>query len=180
MNKIGADAVAYVPTAVSPFKTEQISTPSEQRVAMLRLALANDQRAVVITTEVDRHDVEPSYTVDTLEAMHRELGDAVGLRFFMGGDQLRVFDQWRSYRQVIELAEPLVVVRPPYTSEMLLASLPRSFDAQVWAQRLIELPQINVSSSKVRARVAAGKPITGMVVPPVEEYIHQHGLYRGS
>ena len=181
MRSIGADAVAYVPAAISPLKLDQAPTPARHRLAMLRLALADVAHAVVLSEELDRHrDDCPSYTVDTLERLRRGLDKDVTLRLLIGADQLRVFDQWRSHGRIVRLAEPLVMIRPPDTRESLLTSLPTNFDADVWARRLIDLPLIDISSSDLRDRVANGQSITGLVAPDVEEYISRHSLYRQS
>jgi nicotinate-nucleotide adenylyltransferase len=184
MKAVGADAVAYIPAAQAPHKRDRQQTPGEQRLAMLRLALADVPEAVILTDELDRATpgnsatTSPSYTVDTLEAVHKRLGPQVELRLLIGADQLRIFDTWRSYHRIIELAEPVVLVRPPDSRAALLAALPAGFVAQEWAPRIVDLPPMDISSSDIRRRVAQGLPITGLVAPAVERYIREKGLYR--
>jgi nicotinate-nucleotide adenylyltransferase len=100
------------------------------------------------------------------------------MRLLIGADQLRVFDTWKSWARILELAEPLVLVRAPQSRAALLAALPRGFHAGPWAGRIIDLPQIDISSSLIRAQAARGLPIAGMVHPAVADYIRRHGLYR--
>jgi nicotinate-nucleotide adenylyltransferase len=178
MEAVGADAVAYVPAGVSPFKVAGRTTPADDRLAMLRLAVNHTGWACVLTDEIDRtSDDGPSFTVDTLEALRQRLGLHVTLRLLIGGDQLRAFDLWREHQRIVELAEPTVMVRPPDDEAALLAALPRGFDEQAWSRRLIDLPRLDVSSTMIRQRVADGRRITGLVPPDVECYIHEHRLY---
>lgn len=177
---LDADAVAYVPAAVSPFKTDQPPTPAVHRLAMLRLALRDQPHAAIVTDELDRAagGHEPSYTVDTLERLRQRLGEQVTLRLLIGADQLRAFDRWKNWRRIVELAEPAVMVRPPETRDSILRDLPAGFDRDTWARRVVELPLVDVSSSDVRRRVREGQPLGDRVSPAVAEYICEHGLYR--
>lgn len=122
MQAVGADLIAYIPAASQPLKQGNAVTPAEHRVAMLRLALrdADPDRAatVVLLDEIERAAEQPdrpSYMVDTLEALRAKLsvaGDAgPTLRLLIGEDNLRVFDRWRQPERIIELAEPLVLLR---------------------------------------------------------------------
>jgi nicotinate-nucleotide adenylyltransferase len=176
----GADAVAYIPAAKAPHKLDKVQTAPVHRLAMLRLALENVAHAELLTDELDRGATgEPSYTVKTLTALRDRLGPDVKLRLLIGADQVRIFDQWREPQRVIELAEPLVMVRPPDTRESLLASLADDNARAKWAPRLVDVPAMDISSTGIRERVARGESITGMVHPDVEAYISEHGLYRG-
>jgi len=195
MNVIGADAVAYIPAGNQPFKRHTRQTPARHRLAMLRLALQDVPNATILTDEITRATQSPSenaprktnspidpptYTVDTLEALRKQLGPDVELRLLVGGDQLKVFDAWHQPERIIELAQPLVMVRPPDTHDSLLGALPKGYDPRRWAGRLIDLPPIDISSTQIRSLVAQGKPIDPWVTKPVEDYIHRHGLYRGE
>jgi nicotinate-nucleotide adenylyltransferase len=176
---VGADLVVYVPAAKAPHKLDKVQTDPIHRLAMLRLALQDIQHAALLTDELDRAaDGRPSYTVDTLETIRNRLGADTLLRLLIGADQVRIFDKWREPKRVVELAEPLVMVRPPDTRDSLLASL-RDEQARVeWAPRLVDVPEVDISSTDIRERVAQGKTVAGQVSPAVETYIREHGLYK--
>ncbi len=176
--KAGADAVAYLPAAQSPLKARRPATSPDHRLAMLRLALAARDDAIVLTDEIERGGDGPSYTVDTLERLRSRYGSGLTMRLLIGGDQLRIFDQWRCWQRIVELAEPLVMVRPPQTRDQLLGQIPAAFDRPSWAARIVELPAMNVSSTDIRRRVAQGEPIDTLVPPAVAAYIAEHRLYR--
>jgi len=177
---IGADLVAYVPAAKAPHKLDKVQTDPAHRLAMLRLALRGVEHAAIVTDELDRAaDGRPSYTVDTLEALQSRLRPGARMRFLVGADQVRIFDKWREPDRVIQLAEPLVMVRPPDTKDSLLASLSDDSARAQWAPRLVDVPAVDISSTHIREGVARGESIKGMVHPEVARYIREHGLYRG-
>lgn len=178
MEAVGADAVAYLPAAQTPLKAPLSGTSGRHRLAMLKLALESQPRAQVLTDEIDRGDEGPNYTIDTLVRLRYRLDPDTALRLLIGADQLRQFDRWRDWRRVIELAEPLVMVRPPDLRQSLLAGLPRDFDRDTWSKRLIDLPLMDISSRDIRGRVARGDPIDKLVPPKVARYIEAHTLYQ--
>jgi nicotinate-nucleotide adenylyltransferase len=178
MQAIDAVAVIYVPAARSPLKNSP-PTPARHRLAMLRLALEGQAWASICTLELDRAEAgAPSYTVDTLRELRQTLGDNAPLRLLMGADQVREFHRWNASRKIVELAEPLVMLRPPQTRRSLLAALRSEGDRQQWSARLLDLPQVDISASDIRRRLAHGQPITDLVPPAVAAYIAAHHLYR--
>ncbi len=176
--RIAADAVAYVPAAQSPLKLGRPPTPPRHRLAMLRLALGDQACATILTDELDRAaDGRPSYTVDTLRGLRARLAPEATLRLLIGADQYRLFARWREAEEIVRLAEPLVMVRPPETREQLLRDPPAVGSAEDWARRFVETPRLEVSATEVRERVAAGLPIERLVPAAVAAYIARHGLY---
>lgn len=181
MKAVGADAVAYVPSGWQPLKPPEDQTSAHHRLAMLRIALRDVPQAVVLTDELDHlrqtENAGPTYSVDTLQRLWEKLGPATQMYFLIGGDCLGQWHLWRKTERIIELAEPLVMVRPPETPESLLESLPPEIDRHYWKDRLLDLPNMDISSTEIRRRLAQGIAITDLVPPGVEQYIHQHGLY---
>ncbi len=174
---IGADVVIYVPAAISPLKRDRTLTEPRHRLAMLSLALRDAPHTAIITDEIDRADGEPSYTIDTITTL-RSRYPQMQLRLLIGADQLAQFDRWRDPQRIVELAEPLVMVRPPATHESVLDLLPAGYDRATWRNRLIDLPLMDVSATEVRRRLAAGEPVDDLIAPAVAQYIDEHGLYR--
>lgn len=174
-----ARKVLYVPAAVSPFKVGRPPTGAAHRLAMLRLALADEPACAIVIDELERaRDDRPSYTVDTLETLAARVGPDVRLRLLFGADQLREFHRWHRWRRIVALAEPLVMLRPPDTRAALLAALAPELADQAWASRLVDVPPMAISATDVRRRVARGQAIDHLVVPAVGAYIEHHGLYR--
>jgi len=180
MAKVGAQAVVYIPAGRPPHKTGVPLTDAAHRLAMLRLALEHEPWARIWTDEIDRaaKTGQPTYTVDTLERLRKCVGPAMQMRLLIGADQLRLFDTWRDHDRITELAEPLVMIRPPDSRDSLLENLPPGLDRATWSARLIDLPTMDVSATQIRHRVAAGEPIDDVVHPAVAAYIARHRLYQ--
>lgn len=178
--RIGADGVLYIPAGRPPHKPADDRTPGEHRLAMLALALDDAADTAIDPRELERQG--PSYTVNTLEQLRRELGDAVEMRLLIGADMARIFDKWYAWKRVATLAEPLVMLRPPDRAENLVAWITDDpAEQEVWRGRLVEVSQIDVSSSMLRRRIAEvgldDDVVQQMLAEPVRRYIAEHGLY---
>ncbi len=182
LRAIQAQVVAYVPVAHQPLKPEGPIASVEHRLEMLRLALADVPHAVIWMDELDRardnSSYGPSYTVDTIERMRQQVGEQPEIRLLIGADQVHQFDKWHAWQRLIEMAEPVIMLRPPETQASLLASLPAQLDKVQWQRYLIDVPTVSTSSTQIRQRCAQKKSITGLVSSAVEKYIGDHGLYQ--
>lgn len=141
-----------------------------------RLRLAEAAFAELSETEVSRHELDrdgPSYTVDTARWAAERYGDPI---FLVGADEFADFPSWREPDTILELARIAVASRPgtePARLDDVRARLARP-------DRILELAfePVPVSSRDVRARVARGEPVDGLVPPPVARLIAELGLYR--
>lgn len=174
---IGGAELLYVPAAMSPLKTHTPPTDAAHRLAMVELVAAGIDDASVSRIELDRPG--PSYMVDTLEQLRSELGADVELRLLIGADQALQFRRWRRWERIIELAPPLVMLRPPWDRVAWSAALQEAGETDVarWLGWAVDLPMIDVSASELRRRLAAGEPVGDMIDPSVQAYIRRHGLY---
>ncbi len=168
---IGASRLLYVPAAISPHKTDTPPTSATHRIAMLRLALAEVDGAEIDTRELDRGGV--SRTIDTLESLRGEIDASIPLRLLIGTDQVRAFDRWYRWEDILRIAEPIVMVRGDDDASEVLAGIGSA--AAQWNGRLLSLPRMDQSST--RARGTSGC-MRDDVPPPVADYIETHGLYR--
>ena len=172
------DEVWFTPTAIQPLKHRGPHATDAQRVEMLQPRNRNRaQRAGssvdpelnwrVCTLEIDRGGF--SYTVDTLRQIHEELPEAE-LFFLIGADAVRDVPHWKEPAEIFRLATPLVVRRAGNPNRILPTSngcVPPNKQPQ-----LIEMPAIDVSSTEIRRRIAAGEPIE-QFVPPAVAAIHR-------
>lgn len=169
----------FVPAGQPPHKPEQRITPARHRLAMLERAIsANPHFSLSL---VDMQRAGPSYTVETLRLLRDEWGPRAELFFVIGGDSLQDLPTWRDPAGILEQATLVALVRPGYSDvsaerAQLVARLPGL------EQRLITLegPRMDISSTDLRQRVAAGRPIRYQTPDAVEEYIRQHDLYRAA
>ena len=139
---------------------------------------AEADNTIILTDELDRGST--SFTVDTLEQLRIQLNESATMRLLIGGDQLQLFDQWKNSERIIELAEPVVMVRPPQSRSSLLKSLPKGYNSAQWAMRLVDVPAMAISSTIVRQLVSQAQPIDELVAPAVKAYIREHALYQGK
>ena len=167
--QLNADAVVYIPAGRSPHKLDHEQSPAHHRVAMLRRALAGQRWARLWLGEIEQDNDGPSYTVDTLERLHDQLGDAVRLRLLIGADQIDKFDTWVRHERVVELAEPVVMIRPPHDR----AAIPDN-----WQSRLVEVPAMDISSTNIRERIRNQQPIDQLIPEAVADYIEATNLYQ--
>lgn len=176
--KLGADAVVYVPAGRAPHKLDRVQSEAHHRLKMLQLAIADLEDTLILTEELDRAvDGLPTFTIDTLMFLIDQLPHAK-LRLLIGADQLKIFESWKSPDRIIEIADPVVMVRPPETRKSLARSLDDELYQHHWAKRLVQVPEMQVSSSQIRHRVRRGHMITDLVASNVAHYIEQQGLYK--
>ncbi len=171
------DHVWLLPASRPPHKRRQELTAAEHRVAMLELAVAGREDMSVSTLETDRRGM--SYTVDTLRAARRAEPD-VELFFLMGADSLHDLPMWREASEVCSLAVPVVVRRPDVAEPdfAALADLVAPERLEEISQWQVEMPLVDLSSTDIRRRVAAGLSIRYRTPRAVEKYIETHRLYR--
>ena len=170
--QLGLSEVLFVPTGEAPHKRIADDPGRELRLTMTRLAVSDDSRFVTSTVEVERDG--PSYTHETLELLAEERGETE-LVFVMGADAAVGLESWRSPRRVVELAR-LAIARRAGIAEAEVGAVVRSLGA---ADRttMLEMPQFGVSSSAVRERAAAGRPLRYLVTEPVARFIEEKGIY---
>jgi nicotinate-nucleotide adenylyltransferase len=173
------DEVWFVPSATPPHKVGQPITRFEQRVEMLALAVAG--HPVFRINEIENETAGPNFTVLTLTELHRRHPDAE-FHLLIGSDSLADLPKWREPARILELAALLVMPRPGATRVSVeelrtRLSLPEGAPLRLgW----VEAPQIEVSSSDLRRRVAEGRSIRYFVPRAVECYIQEKKLYRES
>lgn len=167
------DQVIWVPAGRPPHKTGQIVSSDFDRLAMLKLALAESGSDKISTIELDRSG--PSYTADTLESLKAQL-DPVDLVFLMGEDSLRDLPTWRAPSRILRVARLAVAGRPGIETD--LDSIVEALPAISGRVEVVPITEMAISSSDIRERVAAGEAITGLAPPAVERYIADKHLYR--
>jgi len=159
----GLDAFYFVPCADSPHLHKSVRTEAAQRLEMIKLALVDHPSLHVNTCELVRGGV--SYTVDTINEFEECFPDAF-IRLFIGSDNYPTFSSWRRYKEILQKAHVTVIVRDDF-----IPALAEGFE-------FMPMPQVAVSSSEIRAAVAADRDISGLVPSSVAAYIRERGLYR--
>jgi nicotinate-nucleotide adenylyltransferase len=159
------DRIFFIPAAQSPFKPATTPAPATNRLQLLRLALAGFTQCEIDEQEVRRGGV--SYTIDTLRDYRRRFPEAE-LHYLIGADHVAELPKWRDAAALAGLAEFIVIPRP--------GESPKPFPPPFHGRTLSGFP-LGVSSSQIRERVKAGRPIELLVGPAVADAIRNNRLY---
>jgi len=183
------DNILFIPAASPPHKLDAPLAPFGDRVAMLRLALADQEGFAISEMECDRPG--PSYSIDTLRELRQQLGEGAQLFFCIGMDAFAEITSWKYHADLFRYADFVVVERSEAggvtLAEFIAAGLPsfQPHGAGEWAGangtgRILSLAMasVPVSSTLVRERALRGESLAGLVPEPVAGYIAAHGLYR--
>lgn len=171
--QLDLDRILLMPVASPPHKEALADPGAEVRLELCRRAVAGDERVEVSDLEIERGGA--SYTVDTLRALH-ERDPEHALTFVVGGDMAYSLPSWREPEAVLELARLAVAERDGLRREDIAHRLEplHSGDRVVF----FDMPRIDLSSSTVRERIAAGRPIRYLVPESVIDIIRARSLYR--
>jgi nicotinate-nucleotide adenylyltransferase len=177
----GFETITFLPAGTAPHKAAgPAAAPAEDRLEMVRRAIAGEDRFEVSDLEI--RGPQPSYTIQTLEALRERYGLGVELCWIVGADMLADLPTWHRADEVVDAARIITACRQPYTGQMdaILGRLSVRFTAEQMARLsagLAPTPQIDISSSDIRRRAGAGRPITYLTHDNVVAYICDHHLY---
>jgi nicotinate-nucleotide adenylyltransferase len=174
--RMNLERVLFVVAGVPPHKLDEEVTPVEHRLAIVSLAIASNPHFEISRVDVDRPG--PSYTVDTISILRKQWGQETEVYFIMGLDSLVELPTWHHPQRLIQLCRLLAVKRPGFETDM--AELEASVPGMSSRVEIIDMPEMDISSSDLQQRVRDGLPIKYQVPEEVERYIMEHGLYRRS
>jgi len=172
LDQLDLDRVVLMPVAVPPHKEAREDPGAAARLDLCRLAVAGDERFEVSSLEIDRGGA--SFTVDTLKELH-DVEPEHDLTFIVGGDMAQSLPAWREPEAILTLARLAVAEREGVRRE----DIARRLDPLHDGSRVVffDMPRIDISSTLVRDRVAAGAPVRYLVPDAVADHIGRHGLY---
>jgi nicotinate-nucleotide adenylyltransferase len=173
--KLGLSEVFFVPAGQPWLKQDPDITLAVHRVEMVRRAIADNLHFKLCTLEVERPG--PSYTVDTLTMLRKQLGSEASFFFILGRDTLAELPLWKEPEKLVQLCR--LVVAPRLGSKDLKhleTAIPGLLDQVIQ----LDMPVIGISSSGIRQRIAQGLPIHYLVPAEVEKYITEHKIYPTS
>lgn len=161
--QLNLECVLLVPTGV-PAHREPPAVSAGMRLRLAQAAAADERVLLASSVEVER--VGPSYMADTLEQLSRAAGDAE-LVLLLGADQYATLDEWHDPERIRGLATIAVAPRP-------------GVEITAGSAILIAMPEMDIASSEIRRRSAAGESIDGLVSPSVAALIAAEGLYQSG
>jgi nicotinate-nucleotide adenylyltransferase len=174
-SQLGLDHVVLMPVHTPPHKELDGDPGPAVRAELCRLAAADDDGLRVSTQEIDR--AGPSFTADTLRALVANHPNDT-LTFVVGGDMALSLPTWREPEAILALATLAVAAREGTGREDILARLD-GLAGVPGRLAFFDMPRLDVSSSEIRRRIGAGRPVRYLVPPGVAGYLDAHGLYRG-
>ena len=177
IEKLCADEMIFIPAKRSPHKPGSPSASAEDRLKMVSLAIENNPLFSISDCEIARD--EPSYTFDTVKHFCQQFGDETQICFLIGADTIADLPKWHRIKELMGLCRFCTMCRggmnlPDFDHLRGVFSDERI--AQLQAD-IVETPLIDISSTEIRARSAAGESIEAMVPHKVAGYIKQNGLY---
>jgi nicotinate-nucleotide adenylyltransferase len=178
LDHIGADELVFVPARRSPFKKQSPVASDDDRMEMIGLAISGLNGFAVSDCELKRP--EPSYTIDTVRHFRHEYGEASSLYLLIGADAIKELPRWYKINDLLKECTICLMLRPGYE----VPDVHRYDD--VFGREMTEKleknalmnPLVDISSTDIRKRSAAGEDISGMVPEKVCQYIRAKGLYR--
>lgn len=187
---LGLASVRFVPAGEPWLKAGRRITPAAHRLQMVALAIAGSPHFALCDWEIRRPG--PSYTVDTLERLRRELPANADLYFIVGSDVLPDFHRWHRPERILELCRLAVVGRPGRgdddkddddgDDDAGISALASRFPQAVASGAVVRTPGSTVacSASELRQALAEGRPVRRLIPDAVAAYIARQGLYRSD
>ncbi len=167
-HELNLDRVLMV-VANNPWQKADLKvTDAEIRLQMVELGIADVARLETSRIELDRGG--PTYTADTLEQLHKEMGDDNEFFLVVGSDAAAGLDTWKEPETIKALATTVVLERPGKGAG---GRPPAGWDYEV-----VTLPGLEVSGTRLRRRLSEGRPIDFLTPATVVQFIETHGLYR--
>jgi nicotinate-nucleotide adenylyltransferase len=194
--RLQLDRVLFIPTGDPPHKQSGSLAPTQARLDMVELAIAETPYFEVSAIEINR--VGTSYSIDTVREIQAQYGSSWKLFFIIGLDAFLEFSTWRAPEQLLRLCHFVVVPRPGQSFQSL-STMPLLSNLNAQALRQLDLgasdqvdipvpdsfgltclplPPCLISASEIRKRVQCGLPLANMLPASVESYILQHRLYQ--
>ena len=190
LNQLRLDRILFIPAARPPHKPQAAITPFSQRSAMLEQALADYPQFELCSIEENRPG--PSYSIDTIRQLARQSSKAEAFFFIVGLDAFVEINTWKEWRKLPKLASLVIINRYSPRSVDSAAIIPRLFSGYkekkkgTWSAEkgnniyFLAMNPLPVSSTEIREKVRAGKPISRLTPDRVAKYIRTYGFYQDS
>ena len=178
--------VRMMPSATPPHRGCPAASP-ERRAAMLELAVAGEPLLGCDRRELGRDG--PSYAVDSLIELRRELGQSRSICLIMGCDAVLEINRWHRWDEILDLAHVVVIARPGWQfpeegaaarwlKENTVEDATSLSASRAGSVRVVELRPLPISATEIREIRHAGRSARFLLPEPVLDYIVEHNLYE--
>ncbi len=178
VERIGAEKIIFVPAKRSPLKDSLPKAGDDDRLEMIALAIAENKKFEVSDYELKK--AEPSYTLETVRGFQAEFGGDTSVCWLAGADCIKELPLWYGIEELIDECDLCLMHRagcevPDFAKFEAFCGRRR---IEKLRKNVIQTPLIDISSTEIRERLAAGLDVADMLHPRVAEYIRRHNLYR--
>lgn len=185
--QVGLEKVILLPNHVPPHRPQPEATAS-QRLEMVKLATQDNPLFAIDTRELEKNS--PSYTIETLTELRREMGPEKPLAFIIGQDSLLSIHSWHGWEQILNNCHLLVCARPGYATQFSDPKMQnwllehQTTDATILNQVangyifIGDTPLMNISATDIRKKLSSGDTCRDLIPEAVLQYIHQQHLYQ--
>lgn len=163
--QLGLKRVDLMPDNRPPHVDKKEAIDASDRLAMVNLAVADDPLLGVEPCEINRGGI--SYSVDTIKYLQQK-NPQVDYYFIIGGDMVEYLPKWHKIDELVKLVQFVAVARPNYRV------------ASPYPLMWVDSPQLEISSTVIRQKIATGRSIKYFVPDNVADYIYEKGLYRNA
>lgn len=176
-DNLGAEKVIFVPAKRSPLKGFFPKASDNDRLRMIALAIADYEN--FDSSDYELQKPAPSYTLETVRHFQAELGPETIVHWLLGADSIDDLVYWYRISELIDECTLSTMYRagcepPDFSKFTEIGGLQRVEKLQ---RNIIPTSLIDISSTEIRNRLAAGQDVTDMLHPAVADYIRKHGLY---
>ncbi|MEF3306092.1 nicotinate-nucleotide adenylyltransferase [Paenibacillus sp. GYB003] len=166
----GLDEVWFMPAGTPPHKPNAPKANADERLAMVKAAIAGNRRFRAEETEIRRGGT--SYTIDTVRELKLRHPDC-DFFYIIGADMVQYLPNWMRIDELAALITFIGLARPGYSADT--RGLPPAIRASVVS---VTMPQVDISSTTIRNMRASGQSIKYLVPDAVLAYIEENRLYE--
>jgi nicotinate-nucleotide adenylyltransferase len=159
------DELWFVVSPQNPLKKKEDLLDDDERLKMVKLAVADDPRFKV--SDIEMHLPTPSYTINTLTALSGQYLDNQFV-FICGMDSLQNFRNWREYQKILDNYELLVFPREGYDGGDLV---------DYPSVSILKTPILEISSTFIRQCIKEGRDVRHFMPEKAFNYLKQNRFY---
>ena len=197
VRRLALDQVLVAPVGAQPLKGDSAHSSFEDRLAMVRLAVAGEPGLTASSVDAPLPNEQPNYTFDTLRRLRSQLQPTDTLFCLLGADSFLTLKSWHRCSELLVFCDFIVAGRPGFSLNEVNAALPSGVEntGESWeagytrlrlsgpegqSSELFLLPDLHqdISATEIRAALAEGSTPQPVLPAAVAEYIRSHGLYR--
>lgn len=180
VKQINAEKIIFIPAKRSPLKGLYPAASDTDRFAMLALAVADNKKFEISDYELRKP--RPSYTLETVRQFQANLGGETTIHWLIGADSIDELPLWYEITKLIDECNLSTMYRagcdkPDFSKFKDIWGSERVEKLQ---RNVIQTSLIDISSTEIRNRLAAGRDVSDMLHPAVADYIRKHNLYQSK